>query len=395
LRILFLTQLLPLPLDAGAKTRSYYVLRYLASAGHEVSVACFLRPGDSQESVTELRRICHRVETVSLARSRAKDLAAGVASVFSRTPFLIRRDDVAEMRQRLAAMTGAYSFDAIHADQLWMAAYGLQCSGAPLRVLDQHNAVFLAARRLAQQVRNPLVRAVVENEASKLEAFERTTCRKFDKVVWVTEADRRALTRDGWAVNGHDRIIPIATDPREHPPVERRRPFRVTFLGGMHWPPNADGISWFTDFVWPKVAAAVPDCVLTIIGKKPPRRLLELPKHARVEVIGYVSDPRGHLSETAVFIVPLRSGAGMRVKILDAWCWRLPVVATTIGAEGIHSQSGENLLLADDEQSFADSVIEVLRNPQVAERLSGNGRATVEESYDWKKVYWAWDQIYR
>jgi glycosyltransferase involved in cell wall biosynthesis len=138
----------------------------------------------------------------------------------------------------------------------------------------------------------------------------------------------------------------------------------------------------------------VPDSVLTIIGKKPPRRLTEFPKDARIEVAGYVSDLSKHLSETAVFIVPLRSGAGMRVKILDAWCWKLPVVSTTIGAEGINSQPGENLLLADDEESFAQCVIEVLRNRQFGERLSENGRATVEESYDWKKVYAAWDQIY-
>jgi glycosyltransferase involved in cell wall biosynthesis len=394
-RVLFLTQLLPLPLDAGAKTRSYYVLRYLAEAGHEVSLACFLRTGDSRVSIADLRRICGRVEMVPLVRSRAKDISAGVASLFSRTPFLIRRDDIAEMWRRLEAMTAARSFDAVHADQLWMAPYGLGCPSAPLRVLDQHNAVFLAARRMAQQAGNPLVRAIVENEATKLEAFERTTCRKFDQVVWVTDADCRAVTSTGEQPNGHNRIIPIATDPREQSPVARQRPFRVTFLGGMHWPPNAQGISWFTDSVWPKVAAAVPWSVLTIIGKKPPRRLLELPKAARVDVAGYLPDLAKFLSETAVFIVPLRAGAGMRVKILDAWCWQLPVVSTTIGAEGMQSHSGENLLLADDEDSFAHCVIAVLRNHHLAQRLCKNGRTTVEENYDWKKVYVAWDQIYR
>ncbi len=394
MRILFLTQLLPLPLDAGAKTRSYYVLRYLAEAGHEISLVCFTRPGDSHQWLVDLCRICSRVETVPMVRSRGKDISIGLASLFSGTPFLIRRDDVAEMWYKLAVVADKRSFDAVHADQLWMASYGLGCNNVPLRVLDQHNAVFLAARRTAQQSGNPVTRVIVENEAKKLEAYERTTCQMFDRVVWVTEADRKAVRPVRDLPNGHDRTIPIATDPREQPPIERPQPFRVTFLGGMHWPPNAQGIEWFADFIWPTVAAAVPSAVLTIAGKKPPRRLLKLSKTPRTEVMGYVPNLTKLLSETAVFIVPLRAGAGMRVKILDAWCWRLPVVSTTIGAEGMESHSGDNLLLADDEESFAHCVIAVLRNPHLANRLCENGRTTVEEFYDWKKVYVAWDQIY-
>jgi glycosyltransferase involved in cell wall biosynthesis len=403
--------LLPLPLDAGPKTRSFYVLRYLAEAGHDVSLLCFLRPGDSPERVADLKRICAQVETVSLVRSRVKDVASGVMSLFSATPFLIRRDDVAEMWRKIEAMTSAQSFDAVHADQLWMAPYGLKCPDVPLKVLDQHNAVFLAARRMAQQVRNPVARALVENEAAKLEVYEQTVCREFDKVVWVTDADRRALQNgrapssghelanghtlsNGHERNGHDRVIPIAIDPREQPAVNRPRPFRVTFLGGMHWPPNAEGVSWFADSVWPKVAQAAPGAVLTIIGKKPPQRLSGLPEGGRIEVAGYVSDLGKYLSETAVFIVPIRSGAGMRVKILDAWCWKLPVVSTTVGAEGTEARADQNILLADDDESFADSVIKVLRDKNLAARLAENGRSTVEESYDWKKVYAAWDQIY-
>jgi polysaccharide biosynthesis protein PslH len=394
-RILFLTQLLPWPLDAGPKVRSYYVLRYLAEAGHEVSVACFRRPGESDRSLEALRRICTRVETVPMVRSRGKDVTAGLASLLSRTPFLIRRDRVAEMRRRVAAMTAGRSFDAVHADQLWMAPYALDCQ-VPLRILDQHNAVFVAVRRLAGQAGNPLVRMLAGREAVKLESFERAACSEFHRVVWVTDEDRRAVVSAGGKANGRDTVIPIATDPRECPPVSRHRPFRVLFLGGMHWPPNADGIGWFADRVWPQVAQAAPDAVLTIVGKAPPRRLVALAARSggRIEVAGYVSGLGKYLAETAAFIVPIRSGAGMRVKVLDAWCWQLPVVSTTVGAEGIQSHPGENLLLADDEEAFAQSVLEVLGDRDLDARLSANGRATVEQSYDWKKVYTAWDQIY-
>ncbi len=99
--------------------------------------------------------------------------------------------------------------------------------------------------------------------------------------------------------------------------------------------------------------------------------------------------------ETAAFIVPLQAGGGMRVKILDAWSWGLPVISTTIGAEGLHATSGENLLIADSAAGFAEAVQRVLAERALADRLSRMGRATVETHYDWQSAYPAWDRVYR
>jgi glycosyltransferase involved in cell wall biosynthesis len=112
-------------------------------------------------------------------------------------------------------------------------------------------------------------------------------------------------------------------------------------------------------------------------------------------VAGYVADLDRYLGETAAFVVPLQSGAGMRVKILDAWCRALPVVSTSIGAEGIRTSHGDNVLLCDSEAAFADDLIRVLRDPVLARRLADNGRATVEAEYDWRNTYLAWDAVYQ
>ncbi|HXV98314.1 MAG TPA: glycosyltransferase, partial [Anaerolineae bacterium] len=98
--------------------------------------------------------------------------------------------------------------------------------------------------------------------------------------------------------------------------------------------------------------------------------------------------------ETTVFIVPLHAGGGMRVKILDAWNWGLPVVATTIGAEGIEIQNGKNMLIADTAQDFAQAVIRVLKEPALASRLGRNGRRAVVEKYNWRAIYTAWNEVY-
>ena len=141
-------------------------------------------------------------------------------------------------------MTGARSFDAVHADQLWMAPYALRCQSVPLRILDQHNAVFKVPERMAMNQRNPALRALLNREAVKLASFERLTFDALDRVVWVSEDDRRAFGINGTSTRARHDIIPIAVDPSDRRPLRRAEPFRVTFLGGTHWPPNAEGVRW-------------------------------------------------------------------------------------------------------------------------------------------------------
>jgi glycosyltransferase involved in cell wall biosynthesis len=100
------------------------------------------------------------------------------------------------------------------------------------------------------------------------------------------------------------------------------------------------------------------------------------------------------LAETAVFVVPLRAGGGMRVKILDTWCWALPMVSTTIGAEGITIRDGENILIADTPQAFGAAVQRAYTDAALNQRLRQSGRQWVEQHYDWRTVYRAWDNVY-
>ena len=170
---------------------------------------------------------------------------------------------------------------------------------------------------------------------------------------------------------------------------------RVTFLGGLHWPPNAEGVLWFAREVWPQIVGEMPDAVLTIIGKAPPDSLqaagAPIPN---LDVTGYVVDVTDYLAETAVFIVPLHAGGGMRVKIIDAWSWGLPIVSTTIGAEGVKYADGENLLIGDSANEFAAAVLRLLRSPDLADGIARTGRQTAETDYEWRKIYKAWDQVY-
>ena len=100
------------------------------------------------------------------------------------------------------------------------------------------------------------------------------------------------------------------------------------------------------------------------------------------------------MADTAVFIVPLHAGGGMRVKIIDAWSWGLPVVSTTIGAEGIQYEDGKDILIADSDRAFAEAVTRLLAQPELGNHLGQAGRRKVETVYDWRRAYRAWDAIY-
>lgn len=396
MRILFLSQVLPYPLDAGPKLRSFFVLRHLAQE-HEVTLLTFVRETDRAENIARLSEFCHAVHTVTMERSRLRDARFMVQSLVTGQPFLIVRDQIAAMTGKVRQLAASERFDVVHADQLWMAQYALAARAASpgsKLVLDQHNAVYLIPQRLAGDEANPLLKRFLDREARVLTRYELDMCRSFDHVVWVTREDRQAVIgAAGPGANGYapSTVIPICADPSLNTPVGLAPNLRrVTFLGGLHWPPNAQGVTWFAREVFPQVRAAMPEAILTVIGKNPPAGL----EGEGVEVTGYVDDPAPYLAETAAFIVPLHAGGGMRVKILDAWSWGLPVVSTTIGAEGIEIEDGENILIADSAPTFAQAVIRVLQDQDLARRLGHNGRQTVVDKYDWRVIYAAWDQVY-
>jgi len=405
MNILFLTQVLPYPLNAGPKARAYYVLRHLAESGHDIQLVSFTREDDRPEYTDHLRQYCREIHGVPIRRSRLRDGRMLLQALVSGQPFLVARDRIPGMARVLrSVVSGSQSFDAIHADQLWMAPYALfarDCAGErqqkPLTVLDQHNAVFNIPGRLAESEGNFLRRRLLVQESKKLARYERKICGQFDRVVWVTHEDRQALFANGENPAGFPAgspVIPIALDISAREPfTDHTEKHRVTFMGGLHWPPNMQGMHWFRNEVWPQVKNRIPGAVLTIIGRDS-ERARGNGGDSSIEAAGYVADPKTYLSETAVFIVPLFAGGGMRVKILDAWSWGLPVVSTSIGAEGIQTDQRENLYLADDPDSFASAVVEVLSDPQTASTLARGGRRTAEELYDWRKTYRAWDQIY-
>jgi glycosyltransferase involved in cell wall biosynthesis len=446
--ILFLTHVLPYPLHSGAKIRAYYVLRHLTQQ-HEVTLVSFVREDDRPEYIAHLERFCRAVYTVPMRRSLLRDARALIGAGLTRRPVIIVRDEISEMHATLKRLVKEGAFEVVHADQTSMAQYALYArSQIPnLRsrqrvglLLDAHNALYRIPERLAAHERNPLKRLLLRHEARALARYEAGLWKRFDHVVFVADQDRQALQeqisnlpwptrqpvlpapcRDGAPVGAAQvagpggrqypipniqypipdtpppsTTIPICVDPEEQALIPRvQYPRTITHLGTMFWPPNIEGVLWFAYEVLPHVLAQVPEVQFVIIGKNPPEEIRTLAlQNPNIQVTGYVANPTPHLAETAVFIVPLRAGGGMRVKIPDAWCWGVPVISTSIGAEGTDAQHGSNALIADTPEDLAAEVVRVLQNPALGEQLRDNGRRWVEERYNWRKVYNRWDEVY-
>jgi polysaccharide biosynthesis protein PslH len=399
-RVLFLTQVLPWPLDAGPKVRAYHTLRWLSRRA-DVHLVSFVREDDPPSAVDHLRALCTDVVTVPIRRSRFGDALHLARAFATRNAFVVTRDRRESLRSVTDALCRDHRFAAAHADQLWMAQYA-RATRVPYRVLDQHNAVYRIFERLADGERSLVKRWVLAREARHLRRYEAAQVDVFDHTLFVSDEDRTAIAAACSAdqkrrLMSRSSVVPICVDARATTPISLRPDaHRVTVLGTMFWPPNVEGVQWFADAVWPTVTAMVPGAVLTVIGKNPPESLLRLTHRfgRSIDITGYVTDPRPLLEETAVFAVPLLSGGGMRVKILDAWAWGLPVVSTVVGAEGIRVEDGVDAIVAPSAAEFAEAIVNLFCDPERRAALGRAGRATVERQYDVTTMYGGLDLAY-
>ena len=410
MNILFLSQIVPYPPDAGPKVKTWQVLRHLVEAGHQVSLACFVRAEERQYLPVLEQHFAH-VYAVPIHRSRLADMLCWLRCQLSGQSFLIERDNLPGMRKVVADQIAAGQVDVIHADQLTMAQFALQArqnndaSRKPYLIFDAHNAVWTIMDRMRQNVPFYL-RPVIAQEARRVKRQEGQIVRDFDQTLAVTGIDRLALLQavaetggevpsqaESWPIA----VIPIAVDTSQLPPLERApESTNIVTLGTLHYQPNADGIRWFARQVFPLIHRQAPDTRLTIIGKNPPADFTRLAEQSvgAITVTGYVPDLTSSLQSAALMVIPVRAGGGMRVRILEAFSRAIPVVTTTIGLEGIQAEPGKDVLVADTPEDFAACVVRLLHDPRLREDLGKNSRLFVEQTYDWRIVLKKLDEVY-
>jgi len=389
------------PPTAGNRIRILNLMVRLARRHRITFICCATDPGEAAET-----RSClgdHGIETILVTDPRPPKhgplfYARLAANLLSSLPYSVRRYESAKLRQTIEEQA---SRRPIHLCQVEWFPYARdlrRLTGIPT-VVVAHDVVSMLWQRHYNAERQPLKRWYIRQQWRKFERFEREVYADADRVVAVSPEDARILSeRMGVAAvdvvdNGVDKDYFAAVSGQ-------REPGRILFLGTLESRPNLDAVRQMLDRVFPAVLAQEPSARLCIVGRNPPdwlrRRVLDC---NGVELHGSVADVRPFMGQSGVMAVPLRIGGGSRIKILEALSAGLPVVSTRIGVEGLSLTPGEHLDVVEDCTALAGALVKVIRNPERACHLAGQGRHVVRKRYDWDvladKLEQSWQETLR
>jgi glycosyltransferase involved in cell wall biosynthesis len=285
------------------------------------------------------------------------------------------------MRQAVKSLQDAAHFDIMQIEFPSLASY-LDYKGNSVTFLTEHDVTFVSCYRRFQLERAwPLKLRRFMAFATFL-LYELQHLPRFDTVIAVTEHDRDVLLR--WLPRLS--VVPILSGvdceyfaPPDHPPAIET----LLFVGNFNHPPNIDAILFFVQEVWPELSNRFPNLRLLIVGAAPPLTIQAF-ANDRVIVTGRVPDVRPYYAQASAVVVPVRFGSGVRIKMLEAFAAGVPVISTTMGAEGIEAEPNVHYLLADSPEAFITQISRLIQDKSVGELLRRNARHLVESQYDWQ-----------
>jgi len=386
-----LTQLCPYPPLSGSAIKTYNILKHL-SLRHEINLLTFIRGEGEIRFISHLSKYCRQVDFCTIKRSKGLNLIHAAKSLLAAESFIITRDYHPRMRAKTLDLLKDKP-DLIYADHLQMFQFVPRPAPCPV-LLDDHNVEWRIIERFASTGASRVQRLFAALEWGKLRAYELDACRRAALVLTVTPQDKDVLVSNGISA---EKVfpLPVGVDTDWLKPIQlAAESKKVLMLGTMSWPPNADAVTYFVKAIYPLIKGEIPEVRFAVVGANPPRAIRALGRlDSSIEIAGYVEDIRAAVESIGVFVVPLRIGSGMRVKILDAMALGLPIVTTSIGCEGILLTPGEHALVADNPAEFANAVVRLLRNYDERVRLGSAGRGLVEKLYSWPSILDRLDRI--
>jgi glycosyltransferase involved in cell wall biosynthesis len=384
MKILWISPFFLHPTDRGAQIRTLGTLKELHKQ-HEVHFAALNNPqnteGPLRSSEYSSRHIA--VEHSAPARASLGIVPQIAGSILNPVPLAVSRYASKELRLKIDSLIATEKYDSIVCDFL-AAAPNLtrleQC------VLFQHNVESTIWQRHVQQAGSPLKKAFFQMQAGKMEQYERKVCRKAKHVIAVSEIDAVRM-RQMFQIESVT-SVPTGVDLEYFAPRGVVPPAAdIVFSGSMDWLPNVDAVEFFLGQVFPLIREKIPGATFTIAGRSPDARVLKAVEGLNgVNVTGRVDDMRPYLWGSKISVVPIRIGGGTRLKIYECMAAGLPVVSTTIGAEGLRYQDGADIAIADDPRQFADACINLLSSEDARRRIAQNALERAQREFSWDAV---------
>jgi sugar transferase (PEP-CTERM/EpsH1 system associated) len=389
MRLLLLTPQLPYPPHQGTSLRNYNLIAQLARR-HRVCLLTFLEPDQSFDDPNPLAELCEWVDTVPVPR---RSLALRLRQMLTtHRPDMAWRLWSPAFLQRLKTRLAESPFDVVHIEAIELAPYLPVIEEArprPLIVYDDHNAEWVLQKRAClTDLRIPKrwpAAAYSFVQWMRLRGYEADVCRRADRVIAVSEADRQAIHAIAPEVDVT--VVPNGVDLDEHATYDgATQSFDLVYTGKMDFRPNIDAMLWFAKEVLPLIQKERPQTRLAIVGQRPHARLNVLRELPGITITGWVEDVKPYIAGATVYIAPLRVGGGTRLKLLQAMAMGAAIVATSLGAEGFPVTHGHELLLADSPADFAQAVLDLIDNPQQRAHLRATARRFVETNYGWDRL---------
>jgi sugar transferase (PEP-CTERM/EpsH1 system associated) len=388
MNILYLAHRIPYPPNKGDKIRSWNELRYLA-ARHTVHLGCLADAPEDLTHVTTLRPLVESLEVAPLAPRRAR--LASLAALATGGPLSVRYFASTRLRRYVESVLSRGRLDAVLVFSSPMAAYVWD---VPLpRVMDFCDVDSDKWSQYAKRAPHAL-RPVYALEARRLRLYEKAILERFDAATLVTPREKALWSGLPSGLPSHllDKVhvVPNGVDleyfaPGQPRPAPPRDPYALVFTGAMDYYANVDAVAFFAEEVLPLVQRAVPQATFYIVGSRPTAAVQALERRPGVVVTGFVEDIRSWYARAAVCVVPLRIARGIQNKMLEAMAMGRPVVASTPAAEGLGALAGEELLVADAPEAWAEAVVGLLRARARAEALGEAARRLVERDYVWER----------
>ena len=378
------------PLDSGGKIRSFNMLKewhqthditYLSLADANIPLSCREQASEYSGSQFWVDRTDSKPNPILFALDLVQNF------LFSSLPYIVYKYRSKAFQQLIRETLTNNDYDIVIVDFLQVSSNFLDV-GIDLdkAILFEHNVESVIWKRHAEQARNPLLRWYFRSQWKRCHDFEIHACSRLAGVVAVSEDDADYFRQEmgltnilGYVPTGVDIDFFAGDDtPKD--------PHNIVFLGSMDWMPNIEGVIQFVNEVLPLVREQIPDVTLSVVGRNPADRVKKLAAEPGVEITGTVDDVRPYLHRAALSVVPLSTGSGTRIKIYELMAARVPVVSTTIGAEGLPLQHDHDILLADEPQAFANEVLRLMQDTELQDKISNNAFDLVANNFTWSQV---------
>lgn len=383
MKLLQLTNKPPWPAKDGGAIGVMNHTRRFSELGHDVTVLSMKtlkHTADMNEIPLEIReKVDFHFVDVPAEISPWKAL---INLIFSRKPYNGIRFISDNYKATLKNLLTANHFDIVQLEGLYMCPYIplIRQNSKAAIVYRSHNIEYEIWERTAAVSRG-IKKWYLRNLAHRIQRFEQSVINQYDWTVTVTQRDADMLKKMG---NNKPLLVsPTGTDVKTMTSTMQQIEFPSLFhLGSLEWAPNQEGVMWFIAHCWPQIHEKFPSLIFYIAGRNAPEWLIKKFAVKGIKFLGEVDDARAFMSSKAIMVVPLLSGSGMRVKIVEGMALGKAIVSTTIGAEGIDIEHGKNILTANAPNDFVEQISSLIEDKELFEKISRNAIHFINEYFD-------------